>query len=246
MGSKRHLSVTFWVCTHHNGQPTLQKGGIHECKCKHDSVQTGELPTQVRRRLAYQLSGCDSVVQEQHYYGANTFASSRFIYHLTLRAGPSLCFFGCAPSDCLSSIGCTWSSVWVSLVQVIRTAELTQASWPAMSTYEQADLHISRQPCGPRDVKVSSSCPAQLQRTSPWRVEDFDLHKRLYQGKASLLYSATCKKSQLPVAVKVYRKARLSELNWYQVGRHQKTAVPALAHVQLCPPFDAPGYVYVI
>ena len=49
------------------------------------------------------------------------------------------------------------------------------------------------------------------------RVEDFDLHKRLYQGKASLLYSATCKKSQIPVAVKVYRKARLSELNWYQV-----------------------------
>lgn len=65
------------------------------------------------------------------------------------------------------------------------------------------------------------------------RVEDFDLHKRLYQGKASLLYSATCKKSLLPVAVKVYRKARLSELNWYQVGCYQETAVPALAHVQL-------------
>lgn len=48
-------------------------------------------------------------------------------------------------------------------------------------------------------------------------VEDFDLHKRLYQGKASLLYSARCKQSQAPVAVKVYRKARLSELNWYQV-----------------------------
>lgn len=50
------------------------------------------------------------------------------------------------------------------------------------------------------------------------RIEDFDLHKRLYLGKASLLYSATCKKSKLPVAVKVYRKARLSELNWYQVS----------------------------
>lgn len=50
------------------------------------------------------------------------------------------------------------------------------------------------------------------------RIEDFELHKRLYQGKASLLYCATCKNSKLPVAVKVYRKARLSELNWYQVS----------------------------
>ena len=49
------------------------------------------------------------------------------------------------------------------------------------------------------------------------RVEDFELHRRLYQGKASALYSATCKRAKLPVAVKVYRKARLSELNWYQV-----------------------------
>lgn len=95
------------------------------------------------------------------------------------------------------------------------------------------------------EVAHDSVCPHTL-CCKLRRVEDFDLHKRLYQGKASLLYSATCKKSQLPVAVKVYRKARLSELNWYQVGRHQKTAVPALAHVQLCPPFDAPGYVYVI
>ena len=49
-------------------------------------------------------------------------------------------------------------------------------------------------------------------------MEDFDLHKQLYKGKASLLYSASCRKSNMPVAVKVYRKARLSELNWYQVN----------------------------
>lgn len=49
------------------------------------------------------------------------------------------------------------------------------------------------------------------------KVEDFELHKQLYKGKASLLYSASCRRCNMPVAVKVYRKARLSELNWYQV-----------------------------
>ena len=48
-------------------------------------------------------------------------------------------------------------------------------------------------------------------------LEDYDLHKQLYRGKASLLYHATCKLSGLPVALKLYRKHKLSELNWYQV-----------------------------
>ncbi len=63
------------------------------------------------------------------------------------------------------------------------------------------------------------------------RIEDFDLHKRLYQGKASLLYSATCKTSKLPVAVKVYRKARLSELNWYQVSNRATVLTASVGHV---------------
>ena len=52
-----------------------------------------------------------------------------------------------------------------------------------------------------------------------WRLEDYDLHRQLYKGKASLLYSATCRASGARVALKLYRKARLSELNWYQVAR---------------------------
>ncbi|KAL3131330.1 hypothetical protein ABBQ38_000618 [Trebouxia sp. C0009 RCD-2024] len=122
-------------------------------------------------------------------------------------------------------------------MQVVRTAELTQASWPPMNAHEQADLHISRQSCGARDVKVSSSCPPELQRTSSWRVEDFDLHKRLYQGKASLLYSATCKKSLLPVAVKDYAASAR------RVYKHCFNVVPAKRkwhHCSVCQdPADA-------
>ena len=53
------------------------------------------------------------------------------------------------------------------------------------------------------------------------RVEDFELHKQLYKGKASLLYSATCKRTGIPIALKLYRKGRLSELNWHQASPNQ-------------------------
>ncbi len=45
------------------------------------------------------------------------------------------------------------------------------------------------------------------------RVEDFELHKELYRGKTSLLYMATDKKSGTQVALKLYRKRKLSTLN---------------------------------
>lgn len=45
------------------------------------------------------------------------------------------------------------------------------------------------------------------------RVDDFELHKELYRGKTSLLYSATDRRSGIPVALKLYRKRKLSVLN---------------------------------
>ena len=69
----------------------------------------------------------------------------------------------------------------------------------------------------PRSVFVSESCPPAMSRVGAWRLEDFELQKQLYKGKASLLYKAICRLSGLPVALKLYRKQRLSALNWYQV-----------------------------
>lgn len=45
------------------------------------------------------------------------------------------------------------------------------------------------------------------------RVEDFDLHKELYRGKTSLVYMATDKQSGIQVALKLYRKRKLSTMN---------------------------------
>ena len=50
------------------------------------------------------------------------------------------------------------------------------------------------------------------------RLEDFDLHKELYRGKSSLLYMATDKKSGQQVALKLYRKRKLSTLNRWREG----------------------------
>lgn len=50
------------------------------------------------------------------------------------------------------------------------------------------------------------------------RVEDFDLHKELYRGKTSLLYMATDKRSGIQVALKLYRKRKLSTLNRCPLG----------------------------
>ena len=49
-------------------------------------------------------------------------------------------------------------------------------------------------------------------------VEDYELSKQLYKGKASLLFAATCQRSRMPVALKLYRKSKLSDLNWYQAS----------------------------
>eukprot|EP00891_Asterochloris_glomerata_P007949 jgi/Astpho2/7949/Aster-x1471 len=82
-------------------------------------------------------------------------------------------------------------------------------------------ISLTREACRPRNIKVAASCPPSMQREGLWRVEDFELHKQLYKGKASLLYSATCKRTGIPIALKLYRKGRLSELNWHQASPNQ-------------------------
>jgi len=53
-------------------------------------------------------------------------------------------------------------------------------------------------------------------------VEDFDLHKELYRGKTSLVYMATDKQSGVQVALKLYRKRKLSTMNrWGTVSSLQ-------------------------
>lgn len=58
-----------------------------------------------------------------------------------------------------------------------------------------------------------NTCIQYLYSTCCRRVEDFELHKELYRGKTSLLYQATDRKSGTMIALKLYRKRKLSTLN---------------------------------
>ncbi|CAL8463348.1 g2882 [Coccomyxa elongata] len=86
-----------------------------------------------------------------------------------------------------------------------------------------------------------------MSRVGAWRLEDFELQKQLYKGKASLLYKAICILSGLPVALKLYRKQRLSALNWYQVQREIRIH-SQLQHgniVQMYAAFEDSDHVYL-
>ena len=106
----------------------------------------------------------------------------------------------------------------------------------------------------PKTLVVTPRCPSSMlsglgrEHGAAWKLEDYDLHRQLYKGKASLLYSATCRASGTRVALKLYRKARLSELNWYQVARevclHSRLSHPHV--VDLFAAFEDKDHVYLV
>lgn len=132
-------------------------------------------------------------------------------------------------------------------------------SQPQPSSYvvpPNSTVLLSRAPdAPPRTLVVTPRCPSSMlsglgrdQPGNAWKLEDYDLHRQLYKGKASLLYSATCRASGARVALKLYRKARLSELNWYQVARevclHSRLSHPHV--VDLFAAFEDKDHVYLV
>ncbi|GFR49846.1 hypothetical protein Agub_g11946 [Astrephomene gubernaculifera] len=57
-------------------------------------------------------------------------------------------------------------------------------------------------------LATSVSTPASMLRSN-WSLDDYSLQKRLYKGKMSSVYKGRCLRSGLPVALKVYFKARV-------------------------------------
>ncbi len=51
------------------------------------------------------------------------------------------------------------------------------------------------------------------------RIDQFHLMKKIGSGYASTVYLASCRSSGNQVAVKLYHKNKLSELNYFQVSR---------------------------
>ncbi|KAL6752713.1 kinase-like domain-containing protein [Haematococcus lacustris] len=91
---------------------------------------------------------------------------------------------------------------------------------------------------GQRTIAVNPALPPAMARSGLWKVDDFDLHKELYRGKTSLLYMATDRKSGMQVALKLYRKRKLSTLNRYQVEREIRIHIQ-LDHVNIIKLFVA-------
>ncbi|KAG2429677.1 hypothetical protein HYH02_014015 [Chlamydomonas schloesseri] len=131
----------------------------------------------------------------------------------------------------------------------------SQATEPA--TGSNANTHFFRPNDGiyvsegveQRTICVSPHLPPSMSRNgTDWHVEQFELHKELYRGKTSLLYMATDRISGVQVALKLYRKRKLSVLNRYQVEREVRLHIN-LHHeniIHLFAAFEDEKHVYMV
>ncbi|KAL6757666.1 hypothetical protein V8C86DRAFT_2616161 [Haematococcus lacustris] len=70
-----------------------------------------------------------------------------------------------------------------------------------------------------RTLLVTSSCPSLLRKRHSWSIDAFSLLKKLGSGYASTVYLGSCRTTGHQVAVKLYHKPKLSELNYFQIAR---------------------------
>ncbi|KAJ9528355.1 hypothetical protein QJQ45_014333 [Haematococcus lacustris] len=76
-------------------------------------------------------------------------------------------------------------------------------------------------------LAVSHQCPAALRRNS-WCVSDFELRALMYNGNISMVYHAVDRRSGVTVALKLYKRAKLTAIERHQVAREIKL------HINLC------------
>ncbi|KXZ50131.1 hypothetical protein GPECTOR_17g1004 [Gonium pectorale] len=133
----------------------------------------------------------------------------------------------------------------------------SQADEGSEQSVNTANLHFFRPNDGiyvsdgpeQRTICVSPHLPGAMVRSNgEWHVEQFELHKELYRGKTSLLYMATDRISGVQVALKLYRKRKLSVLNRYQVEREVRLHIN-LHHeniIHLFAAFEDEKHVYMV
>lgn len=64
---------------------------------------------------------------------------------------------------------------------------------------------------------MTPHCPSELQREH-WSVSQLELRKRVYDGANSLVFHAIDRRSGISIALKLYKRERLTEIERYQVG----------------------------
>ncbi|KAG2453438.1 hypothetical protein HYH02_001661 [Chlamydomonas schloesseri] len=87
-----------------------------------------------------------------------------------------------------------------------------------------------------------------MRKREIWRVDQFHLLRKVGSGYASTVYLGTCRTSGNQVAVKLYHKQKLSELNHFQVAR-EITIHSSLDHkniIQLWAAFEDQYGIYLV
>ncbi|GLI65800.1 hypothetical protein VaNZ11_009421 [Volvox africanus] len=103
--------------------------------------------------------------------------------------------------------------------------QLEQQQQGAASTSAQSSNSGAALPSGPgrtKTIAVASHCPPELQPQSPsasWTIDDFSLLKKLYEGSLSVVCQAQHKRSGRHVALKIYKRSRLHEMERFQLAR---------------------------
>ncbi|KAG2433388.1 hypothetical protein HXX76_008448 [Chlamydomonas incerta] len=94
---------------------------------------------------------------------------------------------------------------------------------------------------------VSPALPKAMDRND-WSLEDYTVVKRLYKGSSAAVYRATCNRSGMPVALKVYFLSRLPDAVKHMVVReleiHSSAIHPNI--IQLYAAFETEKHVVLV
>ncbi|KAG2436221.1 hypothetical protein HXX76_006532 [Chlamydomonas incerta] len=83
---------------------------------------------------------------------------------------------------------------------------------------------------GSSQLLATSLCTPPAMQRPVWRMEDYALTRRLYRGQMASVYKGRCLRSGLPVALKVYFKARVAPNVAHMVMREAALQLRASAH----------------
>jgi len=94
------------------------------------------------------------------------------------------------------------------------------------------------------------TCPPPLRPTDGyWSFQDFELTRLLGDGSLSTVVAATSTKSHFPVAIKVYHRDRLTNLNHRQIAREIEVHAALLPHpniIALYAAFEDAAGIYLV
>ncbi|KAG2491819.1 hypothetical protein HYH03_009776 [Edaphochlamys debaryana] len=93
----------------------------------------------------------------------------------------------------------------------------------------QAQAQAQQATAGPSLLLATSPGTPPAMRRRVWSLTDYDISKRLYKGSTSAVYAASCLRSGMPVALKVYFLSRVPPNAMHMVAR-EITIHAELAH----------------